>query len=179
MGWGANCENLSASQLCGLECQLCALECQPGVDRITNQLCKHRCSLCGLGCQPAVWTGGQLCGPGVSCENGVPAQARLRLDGVSAPCLLHVLLFITLMFSSSNFNKSRSLNQTVFTQPLCCRIEDVFLWCEEKKMSLRIRKPSLGTGQNFWNNILKGKNIYTRRFICSYLLNAYYMPDIV
>lgn len=116
---------------------------------------------------------------GSAVKTGLPAQARLRLDDVSAACLLCVLLFIALMVSLSSFNKSRSLNQTVFTQRLCCRIGDVFLWCEEKKTSLRIIKPSLGTGQNFWNDILKGKNIYSKRFICSYLLNAYYVLDIV
>ena len=135
-------------------------------------------SCVNIGAHYVDWDASQLCGPGSAVRTGVPAQARLRLDGVSAACLLHVL-FITLMFSLSNFNKSRSLNQTVFTQWLCCRIGDVFLWCEEKKMSLRIIKPSLGMGQNFWNDILKGKNIYANRFICSYLLNAYYVLDVV
>ena len=168
--WNASCVHWGASWVWTGLPAICVNTGAHYVDWDSGQLCGPGASCVDQG--PAAW-------PGVSCENGVPAQARLRLDGVSAACLLHVLLFITLMFSSSNFNKSRLLNQTVFTQHLCCRIEDVFLWCEEKKMSLRIIKPSLGTGQNFWNHILKGKNIYTRRFICSYLLNAYYVPDIV
>ena len=80
VGWGANCEDLSVSQLYGLECQLCALGCQPGVDRITSQLCEHRCSLCGLGCQPAVWTG-------VSCENRGASTGQVE-TGRRLSCLL-------------------------------------------------------------------------------------------
>lgn len=54
---------------------------------------------------------------GASCENRGAGVSQLE-TGPLLTCSLHVWLFMALMFSSSNFNKSRSLNQIAFLTKL-------------------------------------------------------------
>lgn len=62
----------------------------------------------------AVWTGV----PAHCIDWGVSVRVGLVETSPHLGCSLHVLLCTALMFSSSNFNRSRSLNQIIFLAEL-------------------------------------------------------------